>query len=169
MSNYNVRKFSVHNGSVLDGEYTLQLDPKAFACASKEVPAQKIKGDRKLNIRIKQHDIFLLDALSENEGVSRSVLINKLLHDFLLAELMSIQDKDARALLAVAADERAAYDNLSRPWVFDAIGSDCKYLLRNILDFNRSHELMPDPDAPEDAYNSETFIGLKSKLKGLAK
>lgn len=169
MNNQNVRYFTVRNGSALDGEFTLQIRPEAFVEAPDQTPLQRIKSDRKFNMRIKQHDICLLDALSEHEGVSRSVLINKLLHDFLRDELMSIQDKDARALLAVFADERASYDDLARPWVLDAIGEDCQYLLRNILEFNRSHELMPEPGAPEDAYNSETFIGLREKLKGVKK
>lgn len=169
MSNQNVRYFSVHRGSVLDGEFTLQIRPEAFSDASDQPPLQKIKSDRKFNIRIKQHDICLLDALSEHEGVSRSLLINKLLHDFLRDELMSIQHNDARALLAVAADERASYDDLAQPWVFDAIGADCQYLLRNILEFNYPHERMLEPNAPEDAYNSDTFIGLRDKLKGLQK
>lgn len=169
MNNQNVRHFSVKRGSVLDGDFTLQIKPEAFFEASDQPPLQKIKSDRKFNIRIKQHDIFLLDALSEHEGVSRSVLINTLLHGFLRDELMSIQDRDARALLAVAADERAVYDDLARPWVLDAIGADCQYLLRNILEFNSPYERMQEPDAPEDAYNSDTFIGLREKLKGLKK
>ncbi len=169
MNNQNVRYFSVRNGSTLDGEFTIQIRPEAFAEVSEQAPLQKIKSDRKFNMRIKQHDVCLLDALSEHEGVSRSLLINKLLHDFLRDELMSMQDKDARALLAVSADERASYDDLASPWVVDAIGKDCKYLLRNILEFNRPHEVMKEPGAPEDAYNSETFIGLREKLKGIQK
>jgi len=166
MSPENARSFSVSRGSILDGDYTLDIHPEAFADTSSPEPLQRVKSERKYNVRIKQHDLYLLDALAEHEGVSRSVLINKLLHDVLLDELMSIPEKDARALLAKTADERAAYDVLSRPWVFDAIGSECKHLLQNILEFNVPYEMMPDPRAPEDAYNSNTFIGIKEKLAG---
>lgn len=169
MSPENARRFSVSRGSILDGDYTLEIHPDAFADTAIPEPLQRIKSERKYNVRIKQHDLYLLDALAEHEGVSRSVLINKLLHDVLLDELMSIPDRDARALLAKTADERAAYDVLSRPWVFDAIGSECQHLLENILEFNAPYEMMPDPSAPEDAYNSDTFIGIKEKLAGVKK
>ena len=169
MSPENARSFSVSRGSILDGDYTLEIHPDAFADTASPKSLQRVKSERKYNVRIKQHDLYLLDALAEHEGVSRSVLINKLLHDVLLDELMNIPDRDARALLAKTADERAAYDVLSRPWVFDAIGSECQHLLENILAFNAPYEMMPDPSAPEDAYNSDTFIGIKEKLAGVKK
>lgn len=169
MSPENARSFSVSKGSILDGDYKLEIHPDVFADTAIPESLKPVKSERKYNVRIKQHDLYLLDALTEHEGVSRSVLINKLLHDVLLDELMSIPDRDARALLAKTADERAAYDALSRPWVFDAIGSECQHLLKNILAFNRPYEMMPDPSAPEDAYNSETFFGIKKKLAEVKK
>lgn len=169
MSPENARSFSVDTGFILDGDYTVEINPDAFADTASPVSLQRGRSERKYNVRIKQHDLYLLDALAEQEGVSRSVLINKLLHDVLLDELMSIPDRDARALLAKTADERAAYDALSRPWVFDAIGSECQHLLKNVLEFNVPYEMMPDPGAPEDAYNSDTFIGIKEKLSGIKK
>ncbi|WP_160286927.1 hypothetical protein [Pseudomonas knackmussii] len=169
MSLESTRSFSVSAGSILDGDYTLAIHPDTFANTASPESLQRVKGERKYNVRIKQHDLYLLDALADHEGVSRSVLINKLLHGMLLDELMSIPDRDARALLAKTADERAAYDALSRPWVFDAVGSECKHLLKNILTFNAPHEMMPDPGAPEDAYNSDTFIGIKERLAGVRK
>ena len=163
------RSFSVSTGSILDGDYTLQIHPGAFADTEQAESLHRVKSERKYNVRIKQHDLYLLDALAEHEGVSRSVLINKLLHDELLDELMNVPHRDARALLAKTADERAAYDALSRPWVFDAIGSDCQQLLRNLLAFNVRYEMMPDASVPEDAYNSDTYIGIKRKLSGVKK
>lgn len=171
MSGQNVRSFSVHRGSVLDGEFTLRVKPEMFREASDQSFSGKPKSDRKFNIRIKQHDILLFDALAEQEGVSRSVLINRLLHDFLRDELMSVQDDDARALLAVAADEQANYDDLAQSWVLDALGSDFHHILHNILEFNDRNEQQPSdhPGAPENQFNSEAFIGLRSKLKGIKK
>jgi len=171
MSDHNVRSFSVHRGSVLDGEFTLRIKPEMFPEASDQGFSGKPKSDRKFNIRIKQHDIHLFDALAEQEGVSRSVLINRLLHDFLRDELMSVQEDDARALLAVTADEQANYDDLAQPWVLDAIGWECRHLLSNILEFNSQYEQQPSdhPGAPENQFNSEAFIGLRDKLKGIKK
>ena len=171
MSDQNVRTFSVRRGSVLDGEFTIRIKPGVFSEDLDKIPSKKNKNDRKFNIRIKQHDICLLDALADHEGVARSVLINKLLHEFLRGELMSIQEDDARALLAVEADEHATYDDLSQPWIIDAIGSDCRRLLHNILEFNDRNEQQPSdhPGAPENQFNSETFIGLRDKLKGIEK
>lgn len=169
MSHQNVRTFSVHRGSVLDGEFTITVKSEGFPKTSDQSPPKKARNDRKFNIRIKQHDICLLDALANHEGVARSVLINKLLHEFLRDELMSIQEDDARALLAVEADQYATYDDLAQPWVIDAIGSDCRHLLHNILEFNHPNELQPSdhPGAPENQFNSEIFIGLRDKLKGI--
>lgn len=169
MSDQNVKTFSVHRGSVLDGEFTIRVKPEAFPETSAQSLSGKVRGERKFNIRIKQHDICLLDALAAHEGVARSVLINKLLHDFLLDELMSIEDDDARALLAVTADERATYDDLAQSWVLSAIGWECRHLLGNILEFNSRYEQQPSdhPGAPENQFNSETFIGLRDKLKGV--
>lgn len=165
MNSENARSFSVSRGSILDGEYTLEIHPDAFSDTANHESLQRVKNERKYNVRIKQHDLYLLDALAENEGVPRSVLINKLLHDVLHDELMSIPDQDARALLAKTADERATYDALSRPWVFDAIGSECQHLLENILAFNDSCEKPSD----EGPYNSDTFIGINKKLAGVKK
>ena len=171
MSDHNVRSFSVHQGSVLDGEFTLRIKPEMLPEASDQSFSGRPKSDRKFNIRIKQHDILLFDALAEQESVSRSVLINRLLHDFLRDELMSVQDDDARALLAVAADEQANYDDLAQSWVLDAIGSDFHHILHNILEFNHRDEqqYIDHPDAPENQFNSEAFIGLRDKLKGIEK
>ena len=169
MSDQNVRAFSVHRGSVLDGEFTIRLKSGVFPKDPGQSLPHKAKNDRKFNIRIKQHDICLLDALADHEGVARSVLINKLLHDFLRDELMSIHEDDARALLAVEADKRATYDDLGQPWVIDAIGSDYRRILSNILEFNHRNEQQYSyhPGAPENEFNSETFIGLRDKLKGI--
>ncbi|MCR6499075.1 hypothetical protein MUO32_08535 [Shinella sp. CPCC 101442] len=169
MTEQRSRTFPVRQGTVLDGEFTIRIKPESLSELVDKTPPKKIKSDRKFNIRIRQHDILLLDALADQQDVTRSTLINVLLHDFLRDELMSVQDDDARALLALTADEQASYDALAQPWVYDAIGSDCRHLLRSILEFNSPHERMPEPDAPENAFNSETFIGLKSKLKGLKK
>lgn len=171
MNDQNVRSFSVCRGSVLDGEFTIRLKPETFSETSDQSPPRKAKNDRKFNIRIKQHDIFLLDTLASHEGVARSALINKLLHDFLRDELMSIEEADARALLAVVADEHATYDDLAQPWIIDAIGSDSRHLLHNILEFNHRNEQQPSdhPGAPENQFNSDTFIGLRDKLKGIKK
>jgi hypothetical protein len=171
MSDQNVRSFSVNQGSVLDGEFTLRVKPEMFPEASDQSSSGKPKSDRKFNIRIKQHDVLLFDALAEQEGVSRSVLINRLLHDFLRDELMSVQDDDARALLAVTADKQASYDDLAQSWVLDALGSDFHHILRNILEFNDRNEQQPSdhPGAPENQFNSEAFIGLRNKLKGIKK
>lgn len=168
MSDHSSRTFSVRRGSLLDGEFTIRIRPERLPEFSDKTP-KKIKRNRKFNIRIKQHDILLLDALADQQDVTRSALINMLLHDLLRDELMSVQDDDARALLAVTADEQVSYDASAQPWVMDAISSDYRHLLRNILEFNCPHELMPEPSAPEDAYNSETFVGLKGKLRGLKK
>lgn len=126
-------------------------------------------NERKLNIRIQQHDLYLLDAVAKYNGISRSALINIFLHAFLLEELNSIKDDDARALLAKAVDEQVNYDALAVPWIYSAISHDFKSLLYNIITYNSTVEQCSDSRYPEAQFNSDTFCSLSKKLKGIKK
>lgn len=124
------------------------------------------RNDRKFNIRIRQDDLVLLDALATLNGTTRSSLINELLHSYTRYELMGIEDDDARTLVAHAADQSASYDGISQPWVYDALRADFDRRLRNVLD---------DGDVngrPEEAgYDNHTvaYHGLRDRLQGVTK
>lgn len=154
---------------VEDTKFYIAIDPSKFPSPdSNEVRPKKI-NERKLNIRIQQHDLYMLDAVAKYHGMSRSALINELLHDFLLEELDSIKEGDARALLANTIDERVNYDKSAVPWIYSALSHDFESLLDNIITYNSPVELCPDPHYPEAQFNSDTFCSLSKKIKGVKK
>ncbi|WP_028490055.1 hypothetical protein [Thiothrix lacustris] len=123
----------------------------------------KKKNERKLNIRVKQHDIYLLDAIAKHDGISRSALINKILYNYFLGELKEIKDMDACALLAQTVDDQVNYDVLNMPWTYDAFNGCFKGILRNIMTYNSFDQQQYE----EDVYSSEIYLGLIKKLKAL--
>lgn len=145
----------------------ISVDPNKFPITDKIQP--KKKNERKLNIRVKQHDIYLLDAIAKQDEMSRSALINKILYIHFLGELMKIEDKDARALLAGVADKNVYYDNLARPWVHDALEAEFSYVFDNFMKYNSRDQQQPQQHPEEPPFNSDLFIGLVKKLKGLKK
>ncbi|MDA7827942.1 hypothetical protein N9A67_06930 [Rhodobacteraceae bacterium] len=173
MSTQCERKFSAKGVFEKKHDYTVKVDSEAFSQSSSNNSIKKAKNDRKFNIRVKQHDILLLDLLAAHAGVPRSVLINKFLHDFLLDELMSIKEDDARLLLAAHADRDVIYDEFEKPWMYSAFNWKLMRILKNVSFYNEfSLHVQPpdvDPAGPEFQHNSETFRGLRSKLKGVKK
>ena len=169
MTEEHVRSFATKRG-----EYTARvvLDkiPKSAGTGG-EPP----KNDRKFNIRIKQDDICLLDALAKLYDVTRSALINDILHDIMREELMSVEEDDARVLLAREADLSASYDDLAQPWVYDALEPKFQHMLQSMLKYSNAHGQPPDVGMPtgyevnEEDYRSATYLGLRDKLKGLSK
>ncbi|SPB14314.1 hypothetical protein NOV72_01564 [Caballeronia novacaledonica] len=157
---------------VSDGgmEYSLALDVDRFG-EPNERSITRGKHDRRYNIKIRQEDVALLDALVALNEVPRSLLLNNLLHDILLNALQDIKDNDVRLLLAHTADQRAHYDELSCPWVFDAIETECRQIMQNIFQYNQAAvQVQDDPNAPSDhSWNSEDFLAVKEALEGLDK
>jgi hypothetical protein len=153
------------------GAYTVSVCTDEFHSSSSAQIAARSKLDRKYNIRIRSDDLVLLDALADQSNVPRSVLLNTLLHEILLDELMSIQEDDVRLLLAQTADSRASYDDLSHPWVFDAIQIESSQIVKNIERFNMAAlDVQDDPNAPADHnWNSEAYLAIKENLKGMKK
>lgn len=126
----------------------------------KEKPLKKV--ERKLNIRVRQDDIYLLDSIAKYYEMSRSELIDDMLYRFLLEELKNIKDKDAQALLAVTVDQQVSYNELDRPWVYDVLENEFEDVLINMLDGNQA---FPTPERN----NSALFNALTKKIQGLEK
>lgn len=124
------------------------------------------RNDRKFNIRIRQDDIVLLDALATLNGTTRSSLINEILHSYMRDELMSIKEDDARTMLAYTADQSASYDSMSQPWVCDALGADFDNMLRNMLD---DGDIYGRPEEAGYDNHTATYYGLRDKLQGMTK
>lgn len=166
----NVRSFKTKQG-----EFTARVFPEKFEQAESE-NQNTYKSDRKFNIRIKQDDIFLLDALAKHHGTTRSTVINKILHQIMRDELMSIQDKDACVLLADTADQLASYDDLDRPWIYDALGDEFHFMLNNAREGHDIKTGYPvEMGAPsgyqitEEDFRSSAYIGIRKKLEEIAK
>lgn len=151
-----------------DGDYTIKVHPDRFAGSEKEQPLGK-RSERKYNIRVRQEDIFLLDALAKANGVTRSTLINQLIHDILLDDLMQMQELDARTLLATAADRRAHYDELESRWVLDAAYREIDDVIDNILTDNATYKRPPDRHTPRGSYLSDAYSVLRKKLEEMPK
>jgi len=156
------------------GEYTARIHAEKFPERGEQPLLKKMKSDRKFNIRIKQDDIHLFDALAKKEGVTRSALINDILHEIVLDELMSIEEQDARTFLAHFVDQYASYDPLAQPWAHDALGPAFRFILKNVLEGSDAMSgQQPDLSVPagykmtEEEYRTPTFLGLRNKLKGI--
>ena len=160
------RKFAGGNG-----DYTISLRAERFHTSDATPLATRSKHDRKYNIRIRQDDLTLLDALANQKDIPRSVLLNNLLHEILLDELMSVQEPDVRLLLAQAADCHAHYDELSHPWVFDALQVECSRIMENIEHYNRAQlHVQDDPHAPPGhCWNSAQYVAVKEVLEQMKK
>lgn len=158
------------------GEFTARILPGAFPTNGGSGPPVQDRSDRKFNIRIRQDDILLLDALSKNYGVTRSALINSIIHDVMVDELMSVEELDARVLIAHLADLSVSYNDIDQPWIHDALGPEFRFILNNVLDGSDAMTGQPaDLNAPagytvtEEDYRSPVYMALRDKLKDILK
>lgn len=153
--------------------YAVSLPIDRFKASDEAPLATRGKHDRKYNIKMRQDDLVLLDALAGQKNIPRSVLLNNLLHEILFDELMSVQEHDVRLLLAQTADSLAHYDGLSHPWVVDAIQTECRQIVHNINHYNRAEielELrQPLEDIQPDSWHSENFFAIKEVLEQIKK
>lgn len=166
----NVRSFATKRG-----EFTVRI-PRGKLQDPTNTGSERTKSDRKFNIRVKQDDICLLDALAKLHGVTRAALINEILHAIMVDELMSIEDQDARVLLAHVCDQAASYDAMAQPWVYDALGPEFRFILKNALEGSDTMTGQPvEMNFPsgykytEEEYRSPTYLGLRERLKGATK
>lgn len=162
------KKFPSKGGG---GTYAVSLPIDRFKASDEAPLATRGKHDRKYNIKMRQDDLVLLDALAGQKNIPRSVLLNNLLHEILFDELMSVQEHDVRLLLAQTADSLAHYDGLSHPWEFDAIQKECKEIVKNINHYNRAEIELRQPldEIQPDSWHSENFFAIKEVLEQIKK
>lgn len=143
-------------------EHLVRLHPEKLPPVAED--AAQSSTERKFNMRIKKHDRLLLDTLAKTTGQSRSELISKLLHHILYNELMSIEEADARMLIAEAADGAATYDPMARHWTIDLLARDIDWMARNVMEHGQVEEAPPLQDG-EEWRHSQEFLALRTKLK----
>lgn len=153
------------------GKFTVHLKSQDFEQTVEMPLALRAKHDKKYNLRIKQEDLVLMDALADAKGVSRSMLFNHLLHEILRKELLNVAELDVRLLLAETADQRSLGNKLSSPWAQDAIQEQSEAILENIRKYNCAVlDFQEDPHGPVDAsWNSQNYLAIKNKLNGMEK
>jgi hypothetical protein len=126
--------------------------------------APRKRGERKYNMRIKRHDLILLDELAQHSGRPRSEIINELLHRILLREFSQIRAVDARILVAMKADEDAEYDPLSSQWMVDALQPEIDFMIRNALEHGEVIDRFVDDLSPDELHTEEYKI-LKDRIE----
>ena len=138
MSDRIMKSFSVKRGSFQDGDYSATFHADKISSLGIISFSWAPKNERKFNIRIKSEDLCLLDTMANYHNITRSTLINKLLHEVLLKELMDIDDNamDARALIAKIADQLVGYDGLASPWISEVVEPQLLEVSDRILNFN---------------------------------
>ena len=122
---------------------------------------KKTKLPTRFNIRIKQEDLSLLDALAEHHEMSRSSLLNSLVYGILQDELRSVEDMDSRVLLATSADELFQADKLSTSWISDVFQDEMDDMKQQYLDFGEY--------GTGTVNHSDTFQPLKDRIKVISK
>ena len=176
MADKNSRTFTTKLGA-----FTARIFPEKLDQSDEDTSAIN-KSDRKFNVRIKQDDVCLLDAIADYNKANnlpqstRSALINELLHEIARDELMSVEDQDARVLLAWTADQSASYDSSAHPWVYDALGPEFRFVLNNVLRGDDAMTGQPvEMNFPsgykytEEEFRSPAYLGLRDRLKGAKK
>ena len=85
----------------------------------KQPKHKSIKADnpleKKYNVKIRKHDLLLLDIVADKMGCTRSHLTNLLIESFLIKGLKDIKEHDVRALIAETADKLAGI-NYNSSW-----------------------------------------------------
>ncbi|MDO5532002.1 hypothetical protein [Sutterella sp.] len=96
--------------------YWVRTSYEAFAEEKAVLEPPQTTG--KINLRIIEEDLELVDALAKHRGISRATLLNHLLHDGLVHRLHRMP-ADQRAWLILAADRVFLGRPVDRPWVDD--------------------------------------------------
>lgn len=142
-------------------QHRITIDQGAFGPNAIQVREAARRTDKKLNLRIRQEDNLLLKALAAHAEVNISALLNRLLHDLLLDALLEIEEDDARALLARAADARASYDVFEQPWCMDVGRHFADRAIENAVQWN---DLAVDAHRDDELRHGVAMAEIHSEL-----
>lgn len=99
------------------------LDLSRFS--NSEYTKQTNKDQAKYNVKLSKRDVYLIDEIASIENTSRAEIINRLVFNFLLEELTSINDLQLQLLIAARADSLVHEengDNISSKYIVDYLG-----------------------------------------------
>lgn len=132
-----------------------------FDNRSEEAKLKKTPLDKKYNLKIRNHDLILLDKTAEHLGMSRSTLINLLIERFLTKAIQAIPEKDIQAVIALVADSYANTD-YEQSWQTTILKDHIRWTIENMMEFNDYAENQPYPDVD---FNSQAFTNIKKSLE----
>ena len=156
--------------------YEWKIKTDAFGDATNPF-GEEPRKERKFNIKIRQKDLELLDALAETNGVSRSALVNYLLLDGLTKELISEEDHsttdgyndlEIKMLIANRADNKLSSMSFQpqRFWQEDVVHHKTCYEINEILNKEYSY-IETYEEIPLEQRHSDKFNELNSFFKGI--
>ena len=123
------------------GTYYIKYDEKAQEkrdCS----PFVRERLEKKYNLKIKSSDLDLIDEIARNENVTRSVILNFLIHKILCKELRSLPNEDVKILVAERADKKRQGVPGQDKWVlyciWPVIEDYVKNACKNMKRFNLS-------------------------------
>ena len=140
----------------------------------------------KYNLKIKKRDLVLIDEIANQEGVSRTELVNKLISSFLLKQLDSVKENDNRftnyelkMLIASRAD--AIAEKLKNPdfqpnfilnhlgWSGEIVKDHMYRSMENVFNYGQfTQEVQPNGEINEEDYieqsRTDSYRKIREKL-----
>lgn len=142
--------------------FTLVYQPTSRLSVEKEKLIDEPKKSKKLNLKIKSDDLLMIDGLTRLFNISRSQLLEKMIHDILLDELLAIDSKDVRLFLAEKADELANPNSNVASWAYKAFEKEIQSMFHHI---RRGDSLQEEQNPTNSKYYNaivEEFKGFKN-------
>jgi hypothetical protein len=138
-----------------------RLNDKSIFKVSELYEANSQESLKKFNMRIHKTDLKMIDELAKRDGVSRALLLNKLIYRIIETFLKSFKNEDfeARILLIKEVDKLNGVDALRNPE--DSWFSD---IFREAMDAAIQQSLMP-LDGTTDLYKKMAKMLEDAQLK----
>lgn len=130
-------------------------------------------SSKKFNLKISTEDTDFIDIYSENNKTTKSSLLNEAIDDILKNEIDSINNLDAKLLIAKYADESCANSNKEEPgrWTVWVLRKEIQCLQENFLRWNSAEAKIPGMHVEEGTTrtNSVEFEHIFQALYGSEK
>ncbi len=143
-------------------EFVTEVNKEILNNLKKEIQETSINTGKKFNIKIKPEDLNLIDYIAEKHNIPRSSILNKVIDDIIKHEIDSIEDFDAKILVARTADHLYGHKS-EEPgrWICWVLRHHIKELEDNYYQWNYSQPMLVAPEEI-NSNNSSTFNFFKS-------
>ena len=148
------------------------IDPNTFNKGRNPFGEQPHR-ERKFNFKIRNSDLVLIDALSEQYGVTRSTLLNYLLMIGLKKQIQpnyaDSDNEEVKMLIANRADKKLATTPFQRQasWQEDVLFHKTVNTIDEILEPEEQYVGFSREDIPMEERHSDSFNALKKFFKGI--